>query len=514
MDIPLPSQIYGSQHIALSDDKFVFVFIGENGSGKSKLMEEIKKKIGNDKVKIISDNINQSTNISPVDEDQEKKSSYGRKAVDNISSLMNINETVRDFMIFYFKKLFGKKLERRGEKYFVVEDGGSFELSGDGDGYKTFFNLIYYLITPDYKNLVLEEPERFLHPNLQTSLFNMAKALATQYNKKIFITTHSPSFVDFISSEVEVFLLSKQRKKSFNVTNEIYGASDSKFKLWLHYNRHILFSGKIVLLEGHSDEILLNQLLNKLNHNSFGKNTTFISVAIHNSGGGKGKIPIYQEIISKFFDCWSIFDLDLLLNNGKELTKYLNGIVEEVNLKSFLSSNSIIDLVGLLANVQDSNVVACLKSLKSYKVIALAKGQIENYCKKVGSGEKLEEKIHIEVEYIHSLDQDKVKEEYKELIEEVVNVVEPADAHDEAQLLDLIFRNVMDFITEANRPNRSVYNYDQFTPNVRDHLVKDPKNTEEGPYEFEFRFLPGKKLTIPKLSNTDTVNENIKKLFE
>ena len=73
------------------------------------------------------------------------------------------------------------------------------------------------------------------------------------------------------------------------------------FKLWIHYNKQILFSKAIVLLEGFTDQILLNHLISKLNHSAFGRNISFISVAVEKENGGKCRIPEFQKNISLLY---------------------------------------------------------------------------------------------------------------------------------------------------------------------------------------------------------------------
>ncbi|MDD5164328.1 MAG: AAA family ATPase [Patescibacteria group bacterium] len=503
MEIALPNQIYGDKKIIIDDSKSVFVFIGANGSGKSKLMDQIKAHM-TQQTKIISDGINSVPPINTIDEESVKQNSWGNKVVDNVTSLINGNDTVRQVIFFWFKKLFGKEISKEGNQYWITEDGNKFQLNADGDGYKTFFNLAYYLTTPDYKYLIFDEPERFLHPNLQISLFNMIKKLSRDYGKQVFITTHSSHFIDFLSDGIEVFLLSKPKKETFNLTEKINSSSDKNFTTWIHYNKHILFSKTIVLLEGYTDQIFLNQLLQKLNHSVFGRNISFISVAVEKENGGKSKIVKFQKIISEFFTCWSLFDLDLLLNSGGELSKYLDA-TDVTEFGTWRNSKTLDDLSNLLAEQEMTKV---FKTLKAKKVLILEKGAIEKYCKKIGVADKLKDKLYEEVDYLNSLTLDLVESEYGDLIN-IISSLDGFNFDENDDLSNLVFRLIMDFEKEAKTLNP--YQYLKIPKSIQDHLFSDPDKGAS--YEFRFRFLSDKLFSIKKTFSTDEKKDYIDSVF-
>jgi Fe-S cluster assembly ATPase SufC len=89
MNIPLPSEIYGTSTIVIDPSKNVHVIIGPNGSGKSKLMDKLNDTIGNDKVKIIQGNINRINAVTAIDEETTKTESFQNKNIDNVVSLIN-----------------------------------------------------------------------------------------------------------------------------------------------------------------------------------------------------------------------------------------------------------------------------------------------------------------------------------------------------------------------------------------------------------------------------------------
>ena len=144
MDFELPREIYErGKVIQVDETKNVHIIIGENSSGKSKLMDVVKNKIGVNKVKIIAENINSIENINAIDKEEVHKRSYRGKGVEQIVSLVNANDTIRTLIFHWFEKLFNKKIKKEGSQYQITENGKNYPLNLDGDGYKCFFNLIY-----------------------------------------------------------------------------------------------------------------------------------------------------------------------------------------------------------------------------------------------------------------------------------------------------------------------------------------------------------------------------------
>jgi putative ATP-dependent endonuclease of OLD family len=148
-------------------------------------------------------------------------------------------------------------------------DGGNLELSQNGLGYN---NLIYMSILlgnlrdsnddeQSYTALCVEEPEAHLHPQLQKSFFNyLIEFLNDVYPFQIFMTSHSPILVSHANLDSLIILE--------NINNEITDVNwtnlnlDEKNKKYLtkffdSMKANILFSKKVILVEGPSEKILM-----------------------------------------------------------------------------------------------------------------------------------------------------------------------------------------------------------------------------------------------------------------
>ncbi len=516
MEINLPSEIYGAENVILNPSKNIHVFIGPNGSGKSTLMDKINDYIGNDKVKIIQGNINYIGEIIGINEEDIKKKSFRHKNADNVVSLINSNETIKSVIFYWFENLFGKKIMKEDNEFKVTDESGTFSLSVEGDGYKSFFNLIYYLITPEFKHIIFDEPERHLHPNLQVSLFNMIKKLSVDYEKQIYLTTHNPNFIDLLSINVENILLNKKDKKAFNVTNILDGVSNKQFTTWIHYNKHILFSSAIVLLEGYSDQILLNHLIGKLNHSAYGRNTTFCSVAIAKENGGKGRIPKYQEILSQFFPSWALYDLDLLLDTSGELGKYIENesltiFKNELTSKAITNKDELKAFFNCGSNDIDFISVILRTLLDDHKVLVLSQGEMEDYCQTLHSSDKLTDKIYDEVDHVSITEIRQVEEEYFKLLELISEVDDPHD-NESKGLESLIFKMIMNFFTQFH--GFESYEFSKISSDLSNQLIKDPDSNNDDKFRFNFRFIADIEFEIPKDSQVPVMKQSIRLKLE
>ncbi len=147
-------------------------------------------------------------------------------------------------------------------------DGGNLELSQNGLGYN---NLIYMSILlgnlkdmddePIYTALCVEEPEAHLHPQLQKSFFNyLMEFLENDYPFQIFMTSHSPILVSHANLDSLIILENINNEiAAVNWNNLNLNEKNKKYltKFFDSMKSNILFSKKVILVEGSSERILL-----------------------------------------------------------------------------------------------------------------------------------------------------------------------------------------------------------------------------------------------------------------
>lgn len=134
-------------------------------------------------------------------------------------------------------------------------------------------NLLLISIFQTYAELMggkvifgIEEPENFLYPNAQRSLYQSFQELSR--NSQIFYTTHNPNFIDaYRAYEIEILQKTKdkgtinlQKDKQY-LTEET--AAKEKFRIYTQFNterNELFFARKVILVEGDADKILWTTL--------------------------------------------------------------------------------------------------------------------------------------------------------------------------------------------------------------------------------------------------------------
>lgn len=213
-------------------------------------------------------------------------------------------------------------------------------------------NLLLISIFQTYAKLMggkvifgIEEPEIFLYPQAQRSLYKSFQELSER--TQIFYTTHSPNFVNPLRA-YEIELINKDQEiGTFNTTkNTTYltpeTAEREKFRIYTQFNtsrNELFFAKKVILVEGDSDKVLLSTLAEK----KFNVDVDKIGLSII-SCGGKGGVNYFVGVcnllgMDNFIAMWDSDndedysprrdDLSPLKTNGK-------GFEIPNNLETFL----------------------------------------------------------------------------------------------------------------------------------------------------------------------------------
>lgn len=116
---------------------------------------------------------------------------------------MDVQEQIEEFVTFSLK-----------EKHNPGLHLPSFLLS---DGTVNSVALVYALYFDEKSPIVLEEPERHIHPGLMPQLVEMLEEVAVRRGKQLFVTTHNPEFVKCAQLE-DLFFISRDRENFSTVS--------------------------------------------------------------------------------------------------------------------------------------------------------------------------------------------------------------------------------------------------------------------------------------------------------
>ena len=146
---------------------------------------------------------------------------------------------------------------------------------------------------------ILEEPELYLHPQAQRSLFDSLVELSKSGNQ-VMLCTHSSALVD-LDKYRSICIVKKDSEddgtKVCQCLNELFiGDIKKDFNLsyWINPDRsELFFAKKVILLEGTTEKTVIPYLAKKLN--VFKYDYTLIDCA------SKKSIPSYMRLLNKFF---------------------------------------------------------------------------------------------------------------------------------------------------------------------------------------------------------------------
>ena len=184
--------------------------------------------------------------------------------------------------------------------------------------------------------IFIDEPELFLHPQAQRNFYNILKELADS-GTQIFLTTHSPAFID-LSHFNQIILVRKDQDRGTYVNmantqnlcrllspNPDNPLSENQLMEMYEYKYNYtgntqkanegFFASKIILVEGASDALIIPYLFDLIGFNYIAENISIVSC------GSKNAIATFYHLYSEFgIPCYIIFDGDRG-NNGKTETE-------------------------------------------------------------------------------------------------------------------------------------------------------------------------------------------------
>lgn len=150
------------------------------------------------------------------------------------------------------------------EKVYIV-DGEKEHNYKIGSGYKSIANIILNTLNENYNIILIDEIENHLHPSLIRTLIRELRSVS---NTMIIATTHSPVAINELKLEELIDISGKK-------LSDISEMNRRKLNIFLHPGRsELMLADNIILVEGYTEELLLN---NYLYNNNF--NWTVINVA-------------------------------------------------------------------------------------------------------------------------------------------------------------------------------------------------------------------------------------------
>lgn len=311
------------------------IFIGINNSGKTRILEYLNQKFGNqidyvspDRLRVKSKptfSLSQDFNsaLGQLASSRKSHNELGEipapDPIDEIIGLKDANrELLRDWHNQYFEEMKWSRSDEENDWEVPTIKIGGRTPGEQGSGSRAVFSLLVKLFDPKTSILAIDEPEISVEPPTQRKLFTLIKLISSGMNglpkKKIYLATHSHLFIDreniennFVVKRVDEVISIEQ------VTNRDY-LHDIIFRLLGHSPADLLFPSNIIVVEGESDFIYLNKIISFIDSKPAKGHNVRIHYADGDSKiGGATKsidqmlksvsyIPIYRDKMCVIFD--------------------------------------------------------------------------------------------------------------------------------------------------------------------------------------------------------------------
>lgn len=212
---------------------------------------------------------------------------------------------------------------------------------------------------------IFEEPELYLHPQAQRSLFDSFVELSTSGNQVI-LCTHSSNLIS-IDKYKSIYIIKKENEqygsKVTQCEEDLFdGNQKNEWNLsyWINPDRgELFFAEKVILVEGQTDKVILPALADKLG--VFKYSYTVIDC------GSKQNIPLYIKLMNKFnIPYVAVYDKDHQENKSEQAIgaadSATKAILDEINNEIGLS-------VELVNDIEQELGYNCGKSSKPFQAL-------------------------------------------------------------------------------------------------------------------------------------------------
>jgi len=165
------------------------------------------------------------------------------------------------------------------------------------------------ILAPRAVILAVEEPELYMHPQMERKMRDVLYRLSTQPGFQVICTTHSPIFLDIGKSHKSLVRVVKDDYRMvsfFQVQADIFPLTDAqeekaRLKFVATFNptiNEVFFARRVVLLEEYSALVAIQRAAELTGlfgrHPHLRRDVTLIDCI------GKGNIPMFQKVLNHF----------------------------------------------------------------------------------------------------------------------------------------------------------------------------------------------------------------------
>lgn len=198
----------------------------------------------------------------------------------------------------------------------LKKQGSSFLVGAASSGERELLTYLFAIFALNVRDalIIVDEPELHLHPKWQKTLLQLFIRLAQSTGNQFLLATHSPTFVSPESIQYVSRVFSHQQRSHILRLNTIV-LPEAKHLLNIvnsQNNERLFFADEVVLVEGLSDRIFFEAVLDR-----HGRSSSSRSILEVISVGGKGFFDAYSKVLRACEMRYSIIsDLDYIEQVG------------------------------------------------------------------------------------------------------------------------------------------------------------------------------------------------------
>ncbi len=416
--------------------------------------------------------------------------------------LRNIQETVSSLLGVQIDA-FESEVGLRKNEPTAEMDVDNFLADVNGSGIREALRIVLDFEFEHPAILLIEEPEIYLHPSLETSMMRYLKRISADC--QVFISTHSTNFLD--TGEMKnVYLVSKSNSTQIQLLDYEEAESQIPRELGIRLSSLFMFD-RLIFVEGSSDEAVFREWATALRVNFSHHNVGFIHMGgVRNFTHFAAKVTL-SFLTKRQVKMWFIIDRDE--RDEQEISKLQGMAGDNANVKVLtrreienylLSPAAIAKFIGLKRSLSNSKQVVdtpsevdiknvlddCAENLKqltsdkqAVRLLCPALFPDHQQIFDVKSGSNIRDNIEAEISrLINQLEETKKNLEpvYKEQVKNVSNTwaankynLVPGDL-----LLDLVSQRYgARFKKEQDSPRLARFMTEDEIPQEIQHLIRE-----------------------------------------
>ena len=205
----------------------------------------------------------------------------------------------------------------------LKKQGSSFLVGAASSGERELLTYLFAIFALNVRDaiIIVDEPELHLHPKWQKTLLQLFIRLAQSTGNQFLLATHSPTFISPDSIQFVSRVFSHQQRSHILRLNTTI-LPEAKHLLNIvnsQNNERLFFADEVVLVEGLSDRIFFEAVLDH-----HGRSSSSRSILEVISVGGKGFFEAYTKVLRACEMRYSIIsDLDYIEQVGSHEIKAL-----------------------------------------------------------------------------------------------------------------------------------------------------------------------------------------------